>query len=173
MERSSPAPASSPQQTSLNSGPYQFVIFRLDNRRFGLRLSVVERVIRAVEITPLPNAPEVIHGLVNMQGEIIYVVNTRKALGLPDREIDLSDQFIIARASGRFVALITDEVSGVKEFRGNEIKVTEDLSSHSWCIYGFAKTEDDVIVILDLDCMLSRDLIAVVDGRVGGSNARL
>ncbi len=76
----------------------QYVVFGLDEHSFALRLSAVVRVVRAVEVTPLPRAPEIVLGVINVQGRITPVFDVRKRFRLPAREISLSDQFIIARA---------------------------------------------------------------------------
>jgi purine-binding chemotaxis protein CheW len=71
---------------------FPLVVFTLDARRYAVPLSTVERIIRAVEITPLPQAPEIVLGVINVQGRIIPVVNTRKRFRLPECDIRLSDQ---------------------------------------------------------------------------------
>lgn len=58
----------------------------LDGQRYALSLAQVERVIRAVEITPLPQAPEIITGVINVRGRVIPVVDIRKRFRLPVRE---------------------------------------------------------------------------------------
>jgi len=89
---------------------------------------VVQRVIRVVEVTPVPNALELVLGLINMQSQLIYVVDTRKLLDLPEREIDLTDQFIIVNSSGLTVDLVVDRVAGVRVLNDNHINGTEEFS---------------------------------------------
>src|SRR5687767_1730159 len=72
------------------------VIFILDDQRYALPLSAVERVVRAVEVTPVPQGPKGIVGVINVEGEVVPVVNTRRKFGLPERGIETSDQFVIA-----------------------------------------------------------------------------
>ncbi len=86
----------------------RLVPFLLDDQRYALHLDVVERVIPAVEITPLPKAPEIVLGLINIRGKIIPVLNIRRRFRLPDRETELTDHFIIANTSKRTVALPAD-----------------------------------------------------------------
>jgi purine-binding chemotaxis protein CheW len=91
----------------------KIVLFSLEEPRYALYLSAVERVIRSVEITPLPKAPEIVLGVINLQGEIIPVIDIRRLFHLPAREIDLEDQFITARTSKRLLVLSVDSVEGV------------------------------------------------------------
>jgi purine-binding chemotaxis protein CheW len=173
METLAPPFQSRSELVSSRIRPSQFVVFRLNDQCFGLKLSCVQRVVRSVEITPLPNSPDIIPGLVNIQGEIIYVINTRRALGLPDRELDVTDQFILANASGRVVALVSDEVTGVQEFQNDQMTIADDLLSSSWCLYGVAKTDVGVILILDLDCMIPWDQFDGLDRAIPGNDGRL
>ena len=55
----------------------KLVVFALDDQRYALAFAVVEKVIRAVEITPLPQAPEIVSGAINVQGKIVPVVEGR------------------------------------------------------------------------------------------------
>src|SRR6266446_6453950 len=93
----------------------QIVVFILDAMRYGLRLSSVERIVRIVEISALPKAPEIVLGIVNLRGEIIPVINIRKRFRLAERDLALSSHLLIARTTHRRVALAVDSVIGVIE----------------------------------------------------------
>ncbi len=73
----------------------QLVVFTLEEQRYALYLSAVERIVRIVEITPLPKALEIVFGVINVQGQVVPVVDIRKRFRLPEREMSLSDQLIM------------------------------------------------------------------------------
>ena len=77
----------------------QIVVFTLRDRRHGLPLSAVERIVRVVEVTSLPKAPDIVLGVVNVQGRVIPVINVRRRFRLPEREIALTDHMLIARTT--------------------------------------------------------------------------
>ena len=133
----------------------QLVVFTLEEQRYALYLSAVERIVRMVEITPLPKAPEIVFGVINVQGQVIPVVNIRKRFRLPEREMSLSDQLIIARISRRAVALVADAVSGVVERSEKEIVTPEEILPWMAYVEGVVKLEDGMILIHDLDEFLS------------------
>ena len=137
------------------SGLNQLVVFSLDQQRFALNLASVERIVRAVEITRLPDAPETILGVINVEGRVIPVVNSRKCLGLREREIELQDLFIIVNEAGRTVALVGDEVSPVIEMPENEFVSSEKVLPVAGFVEGVAKLEDGMIVMLNVDRILS------------------
>lgn len=135
----------------------RLVVFTLDEQRYGLPLAVVERIVRAVEITPLPKAPPIVAGVINVQGRVVPVVSLRRRFGLLEREIDLSDQFVIARTARRWVALVVDAATGVVEVPAEKIVAAEKVLPHLEYIAGLAKLEDNLILIHDLDAVLSLD----------------
>lgn len=132
-------------------------IFTLDEQRFALHLSSVERVFRMVEITPLPKAPEIVLGVINLHGRIIPVVNIRRRFRFPEREEDLSDQLIIAHTSRRMVAMMVDSVSDIIERSEPEVIAAEKIFPGLEYIEGAVKLEDGIVLIHDLDRFLSLD----------------
>jgi len=133
----------------------QLVVFTLDEQRYALHLHVVRRVVRAVEITLLPKAPDIVLGVINMRGEIIPVVNMRKRFHLPEQEMDLSNQFIVSSTSRRSVALLVDMVGDVIEHPHQEIITPEKILPDMEYLEGVLKLEDGLILIHDLDTFLS------------------
>ncbi|OPX93283.1 MAG: Chemotaxis protein CheW [Pelotomaculum sp. PtaB.Bin104] len=132
----------------------KYVTFKIGDQWFGLILSNVERIIRAVEVTPLPQAPEVVAGVINFQGRIIPVVNIRGRFSFPCREIGLNDQFIIANTSRRTVAVVADAVGDVVERPEQEIVAAGEIMPDIEYVEGVIKLEDGMILILDLGRLL-------------------
>ena len=135
--------------------PDKLVVFNLDDRRFAVPLSAVVRVERIVAITPLPKAPEIVLGVVNMHGQVIPVFNIRERFRLPQRDIQLADQMIVASTSKRTVALLVDSVNGVIEISEEKIIASESILPGLEYIEGVVKTEDGMVLIHDLELFLS------------------
>ncbi len=133
----------------------QLVIFILDEQRYALSLSAIGRVLRMVEITPLPKAPEIVLGVINMQGQVLPVVNIRRRFRLPEQEVNLRDLLIIAHTSKRTVALVVDTVNGIVERSEQEVIAAEKILPGMEYVEGVAKLEDGMILIHDLDTFLS------------------
>ena len=133
----------------------RLVVFALDVQKYALYLPAVERVVSAAKVTPLPKAPDIVLGVINIQGKVIPVVNIRKRFGLPERKIDLSDQFIIAHTSRRTVSLVVDTVSGIFEPEGEKIINSEKITPGMEYVDGVIKLEDGMILIHDIDKFLS------------------
>ena len=133
----------------------QLVIFTLDEQRYALHLSSVERAIRMVEITPLPSAPEIVIGVVNVHGAVVPVLNIRKRFRLPEREPDLGDQLIIAHTARRDVALVVDTVSDVVTLPSGELVAPETILPQLEFVEGVVKLADGMVFIHDLAAFLS------------------
>ena len=133
----------------------QYVVFNLEGQPFALRLSAIERVVRSVEVTHLPNAPEIVCGVVNVQGQVVPVFDIRKTFRLTRREIDLSDQFIIARTRTRTVVLAVDAVSGFQEGLEQGLVEAGRILPRMENIEGVIKLGGDLVLIHDLDKFLS------------------
>ncbi len=133
----------------------RLLVFNLDQQRYGLDLSRVARIFRAFEITRLPKVPEIILGLINVQGEVIPVVSLRKRFCLPERPLELDERLIIARTLRRPVALLVDTVSGVIEQPKVEVILPEAILPGLEFLRGVVKLPDGMILIQDLDKLLS------------------
>ncbi len=134
----------------------RIVVFSLDGRRYALYLEAVEKVVRAAKVTPLPEAPHAVLGILNYQGQVVPVFNTRQRFGLPEREIEPSDQFIIARTSFRIVALVADATFGVEHIPERQVVDTDKVLPGIRYVDGVVKLKDGMVLIHDLESFLSR-----------------
>ncbi|MFZ2629763.1 MAG: chemotaxis protein CheW [Rugosibacter sp.] len=135
----------------------EYVAIGLDELRVALRLSAVERVVRAVYVSPLPDAPEIVSGVVNVQGRVVPVVNMRRRFRLAERPAALTDRLVIARTNQRPVALMADTVSGVLEYPEPDIIAAASIFPGMAYVDGVVKLADGLILIHDLGRFLSLD----------------
>lgn len=147
----------------------QIVVFLLDKRRYGLALSAVERVVRMVDVTPLPQAPALVFGVVNVQGRVIPVVNPRRRFRLPERNFELSDQLVIARTARRTVAFVVDGVSDVLEYSLEKAVGVHEIVPGIEYVEGVVKLGDGLVLIHDLDKFLSLEEEQALDVAIAGA----
>jgi purine-binding chemotaxis protein CheW len=133
----------------------KLVTFSLDERKFALYVSAVQRIIRVVEVTALPKAPEIVVGIINMQGRVIPVFDIRMRFRLPLREVRLDDQMIIATTAKRTVALIVDSVDDLIEIQEEKIIAAEQILPELEYVEGVMKTEGGMVLIHDIEKLLS------------------
>jgi purine-binding chemotaxis protein CheW len=137
--------------------PLQFLVFSLDERLCALHLSQVQRVIRAVDAAPLPGAPEIVLGMVDLQGQIVPLLNIRKRFGFPERAVGIDDQFIVARMTGRTVALAVDEVKEIVQRPADSIMAAHQIAGPLEHVEGIIQLDDGLVVLHDLKRFLSLD----------------
>lgn len=133
----------------------RWVLLKVDGQTYALHLETVDRVLRMAEVTPLAGAPEVVEGVLNMQGEVLTVVSIRRRLGLAHRGIAVSDNLVLARARTRRLAIIAESVLGVVERPADAVVSTGGITRGSQHIEGVLKTSDGLVLIYDLDRFFS------------------
>jgi purine-binding chemotaxis protein CheW len=147
----------------------QWVVFSLDAGRYALPLHSVDRIVWAVHVTALPQAPAVVLGAIDVAGRILPVFNVRQRFGLLQRNIDPADQFLIARTTERTVVLAVDAVIGVFE---NQSGATIDAGSilpglaH---VRGAIQIADGLVLIHDLEAFLSTEETRALDAAMNGT----
>ena len=134
---------------------HSLVVFKIDEQEFAVGISAVERVVRAVEIAPLPDAPHGVRGVINFQGRILPVFDLRAHCGLPPRELRLSDHLLIARTRWRTVAFIVDSVVGVVSGNQVEITATAEILADVRLVSGIMKGNGGMVLVYDLERFLS------------------
>ena len=144
---------------SISSNENQtLVLFRLGQQRYALRLSAVDRVIRAVAVTPVPETPAFVLGLINMAGQLLPVCSLRSCLGLPERALRPEDLFVITRTARLPVALMVDDVSGLVSLNAAQTVAPEIVLPGRGCrVEVLVKLDDNIILIYDLDKLFTQN----------------
>ncbi len=135
----------------------RYVVFSLDGNRFAVPLHSVRNAERAAWVTPLPGAPEVVLGVVDIGGSMAPVVDLRRRFGLPTREPRVSDHFLVVRAAGRTMALLVDQVHGVSMAAASRITLAGEIWPGLGYADGVARLDGEIVLIHDLARLLSLD----------------
>jgi purine-binding chemotaxis protein CheW len=131
------------------------VVFVLEGQRDALALEPGERLLRAVEITPLPESFGTVCGVINVQGTVIPVLDLRRRFGLPGREIDVRDQLLVVRSGQTLIALPVDDTVGlVFEAEGEPLETGGDDSQHAY-VSAVLPVGGDLVMVLDVAELLT------------------
>jgi len=133
----------------------QFLCFEVGSRRFGLWSSVVLEAVRAVAVVPLPKAPPAVRGVINLRGKTVPVFDLRSRFGLPPKEVEVTDHFIVARAGERIVALQADQAIGLYEVAEGDIEEAKRVTPAAEYVEGIVKMPDGLVLIHDPATFLS------------------
>lgn len=139
------------------SSTVQLIVFRLDERRYALPLEMVDRVVRAAEVTPLPKAPAIVLGAINVRGRVLPVLNVRRRFAMPEREIRPEDWFLLAHTDRRELALVIDHSDGVIACSPDDINLSTRIVPGLEPFPGVMRLDDGLVLIHDLEKFLSLD----------------
>lgn len=146
-------------------GPIQeeLLLFEQSGQLYALPASTVREVLRAFSAVPLPGAPTMVEGVLNVRGEIIALLNLQRRFGLPDRPLSLLDHFVIAWEGTRWVALRVDRVINLLRLPTKNAADAGRYIAKSDVIGGVAISPDGMVLIHDLGRFLTqaeRDLLS-------------
>ncbi len=142
----------------------QLVTFRLGNEEYGVDILHVEEINRMVEITKVPNSPHFVEGVINLRGRVIPVINLRKRFGLPEKEFDRETRIMVVDIKGATIGVIVDGVSEVLRIPASTVEPAPTISTgvNTEYIKGVGKLDDRLIILLELEKLLSGDEIAAL-----------
>lgn len=142
---------------------WTLVVFEIAGRRFGLPLDDVVEVHRMVAVAPLPQAPDVVEGVIDRRGTIVPVLDVRARFGLPARKPSPDQQLVVGQAGDRTVAVRVDATLGVRAMSADEVDtVATDLPGVRHVV-GVTRDDDGIVLVHDLPAFLSWDESARLD----------
>lgn len=135
----------------------QFVTFVLMDEVYGINVMQVQEVLRVTEIAPVPGAPPYVLGIINLRGNVVTVIDTRKRFGLPSVEMDDASRIIVIESENQVVGILVDAVAEVVELRENDIDPAPNVGTEesSRYIQGVATREDGLLILVDLNKLLT------------------
>jgi purine-binding chemotaxis protein CheW len=142
----------------------QVACFRLKDDLYAVDIMRIKEIIRPQKLTPLPQAPSFIDGIINLRGAVIPVVDMRKRFGMPARELTASTRLLIVRLSSQTLGLVVDDVTEVITVPVKEIKPPPVVSAGLIANYllGVCLSGENMVMLLDIDRLLSTNEISVL-----------
>jgi purine-binding chemotaxis protein CheW len=166
------AEAIAAQSKKTISGEQQIVVFDLAGETYGADIHAVREIVRMQQITSIPQAPPAIEGVINLRGKVNPVMDLRKRFDLVAGEETKDSRIVVVDIGAQDVGLIVDAVAEVNRIPADAIEPPSSVvtSPETDYIWGIAKFEDQMIILLDLNKVLSgTDLQSVNDQIEAGS----
>lgn len=138
----------------------KYLTFSLAKEDYGISIIKVKEIIEVMSITPMPQAPPFVKGVINLRGKIVPVADLRTKLGIEGSEYTDRSCIIVLDIpkNGRtvLIGIVVDSVSEVLHIQGADIEDVNDyvLKFNSDCMLGMAKTTSGIKIILDVDKVL-------------------
>jgi purine-binding chemotaxis protein CheW len=135
------------------------VTFFLTGEEYGVDVRLVQEIIRVVEITHVPRAPEFIKGVINLRGRIIPVIDLKKKLDLGEVDVQRQTRVVVIRLRDRLIGLLVDGASQVLKVPVSTIEAApeEVVEIDANYIRGVAKLDKRLIILVDLPKILGME----------------
>src|SRR6202140_5860081 len=136
----------------------QIVGLRVGRETLGLPISLVREIVGVPEITPVPNAPPHIEGVINLRAKIIAVIHLGKRFGEAAIERNSKSRIVVVEMEERLVGLLVNSASEVLRLAPSEIEAPQNVFPNEDMSYvtGVGKLQDRLIILLDLNRILQR-----------------
>ncbi len=130
----------------------QFLTFTLGAEWFAVDILKVQEIKSWVAITPVPNAPADVRGVINLRGAVVPVIDLRRRFHMPDVEPTKYSVIVVVRVGEKTMGLVVDAVSDVLDVVSDQIAPPPHLEQGGTdYMKGFARSGEQLIVILDID----------------------
>lgn len=176
------APALHKAPTESLGSARKLLSFALGNEEYGLDILAVREIIGLIDITPLPQSPEYVKGVINLRGKIIPVLELRKRFGMTSVKFTDETCIIVVDVpvendgESRLMGLIVDTVREVLDIPTSAIEPPPQFGCSIPMDYitGIGKIRDKVVVMLDTSKVMNpegqRDLASALKSE-GASSA--
>ena len=157
-------------ESTQNVGQRKFLTFSLGEEEYGVGILKVREIIGMMDVTPVPETPDFVKGVINLRGKVIPVVDLRLKFKMEERAYDERTCIIvveiITQTTPIAMGVVVDSVSEVLPISEDEIEPPPSLglSLDTSYILGMAKTKDDVKILLDIDRVMTTDEIQAIQG---------
>lgn len=141
---------------SLNHPIHEIITFRVDQMVCGIDISNIQEINKNPLVSPVYRAPEYIHGVLNLRGQIVSVIDLRKKFKLPPKAVSAEMRMIVLRFEGESIGLLVDDVHDVVTVDPHEIEnAIADLEGvpKSYFIATY-KMQENLVAILNVDEIL-------------------
>lgn len=140
-------------ESAIGAGQAQYLTFTLGGEEYGVEILRVQEIKGYSTVTPIPNAPAWVKGVMNLRGTVVPVFDMRLKFGMEVREYDRFTVIVVVNVGPRVVGLIVDSVSDVLDIANQSVEPPPDLgvTVDTSVIQGIARNGDRLITLLDID----------------------
>ncbi len=135
----------------------QFVGFYVDGQQYAIRIEQIREIVILTQVTQTPQVASYVEGVSNLRGEIIPIINLRRLLGLTLKPADSETRTMVVNVGDRTMGCTVDAVSQVIRIPHESIQPAPDTltTDGNRNIAGFAKLADQLVILLDIEALLS------------------
>jgi purine-binding chemotaxis protein CheW len=143
----------------------KYLTFVLRGEEYGLEILKVREIIGVLDITPVPQTPTFVKGVINLRGKVIPVVDLRLKFGMTPAEYTKETCIIVVDVKEMLMGTVVDTVSEVIDIADSNIEPAPSFGARvdTGFILGMGKIKGKVKILLDIDRVLSTEELALVE----------
>jgi purine-binding chemotaxis protein CheW len=147
----------------------KYLTFSLGDEEYGIGILKVKEIIGMMRITPVPQTPEFVKGVINLRGKVIPVIDLRLRFGMEENGYTERTCIVVVEIDGSggklHIGVVVDSVSEVLNIKGADIEDTPNFGTtlNTEYILGMAKTGGGVKILLEIDRVLSGSEMGFLD----------
>ncbi|SHJ54315.1 chemotaxis protein CheW [Tepidibacter formicigenes] len=145
----------------------KYVIFKLNKEEYGVDIMTVKEVSEVRETIKVPNTPQFVDGIINIRGDITPIINLKKRFNIEENNESIEGaRIIVVSIKDKMVGFIVDDTSQVLSIDEKNIDPAPELIAgvDKTYIQGIGKLEDRIVIILDLEKILSENEKDLING---------
>lgn len=149
---------------SVEEGMLQYLTFELNQEHYGVEILRVQEIKGWDQVTPIPNTPPHLCGVLNLRGAIVPIVDLRLLFDMPFEPYTKTTVVVVLRVqdvTSRTVGIVVDAVSDAHNVHPDEIRPTPDFGEliSTDFITGISRIDDNMVMLLDVDTLLNSEQI--------------
>jgi purine-binding chemotaxis protein CheW len=148
------------------AGGVRVLLVEVAQQRVAQLMDVVDQVHLAALPTPLPGAPDVVEGLLDVRGEVLPVVELRRRFGLTSRPVQATDCLVVVQVDGQRLALRVDAVVTLTDLELEELATGPSFQGATY-VAGTGLHEGDLLVVLDAARFLTEGEVLTLRAALG------
>lgn len=144
----------------------KFLSFRLFGEEYGVDVIKVREIIGLTDITPIPQTPQYVKGVINLRGKVIPVIDLRLRFGITEEKYNEETCIIVVEVNNLLMGVIIDTVLEVLDIKSGDIEPTPSFGTklRTDYILGIGKVGNKVKILLDIDHVLTSEEMVLIEG---------
>lgn len=151
-------------------GDEQFLTFTLAGEEYGIVALKVQEIKGWEKVTPIPNSPAYVRGVLNLRGLIVPIIDLRLRFNLPDMDYTPVTAIVVVKVRGRLAGLVVDSVSDVIAVSVKQRCAAPEFEGQAnrHFIQGLAQVDNKLLILLDIDKLIGNEFPTTGDATQSG-----
>lgn len=139
---------------------FKYIIFQLGEQKYGMNLVCVNGIEQDYQITPVPNAPSGVKGIINLRGMVIPVYSLRERFGMDSRIDNPEKSLLITQIDDMLLAYEVDGVVGIEEVEPHRINRMPQIASNEETVFmeEVLHIKEEIVIAISADEVLSGEM---------------